>query len=151
MECDKFRNNILDFYYSDCDPDTIKEMWEHKTTCPECAALVQRISQVLGSADFIKEIEPDSFYYTRLSSKIKDKKPENIYARLFARLAQPLVAACLCALGIFIGVKISGNLPDTTINTKNNQNEVAELQLADDYFPKSGNEELIETYYLNDK
>jgi len=152
MICKNFKNNILNYYYSECEPATAKEMQEHMAKCKDCAALFQQLAAVLGSADYIKEAAPNPFYYTRLSAKINNQKPGSIYTRMIARLAQPLVAACLAALGIFIGVKIAGNLSDNYfVESKSYQSEVAEMQLADEYFPKSGDEELIETYYLNDK
>jgi len=152
MICKNFKINILNYYYGECKPDTAKEMKEHLTMCNECAVLFQQLAGVLGSADYIKAAEPNPFFFTRLSAKINNQKPERLYTRVVARLLQPLVAACLAVLGIFIGVKIAGNLSENYfVETKTTQSEVAETQLANEYFPKSGDEELIETYYLNDK
>lgn len=152
MICKNFKNNILNYYYGECDPDTAKEMKEHLVICNECAVLYQQLTGVLGSAKSINVAEPNPFFYTRLSAKINNQKPERIYTRLVARLVQPLVAACLAVLGIFIGVKIAGNLSENNfVESKTTQSEVAETQLANEYFPKTGDEELIETYYLNDK
>ncbi|HNW68965.1 MAG TPA: zf-HC2 domain-containing protein [Bacteroidales bacterium] len=152
MICKNFKNNILNYYYGESEPDTAREMKEHLATCHECAVLFQQLTGVLGSADHIKEAAPNPFFYTRLSAKIHNQKPVSIYTRMITRLVQPLMAACLAALGIFIGVKIAGNLSENYfVETKSTQSEVAEMQLANEYFPKSGDEELIETFYLNDK
>lgn len=151
MECKNFKNNILDFYYHESNTKISGEMEEHLSACSECAELFRHVSMVLGSANPIKEVKPDSFYYTRLSSKINVQPQRNVYARFFVRLAQPLLAACFAILGIFIGYKVVDGLQNNnTMVSKSDQVEVAELQLADEYFPRAANEENIETYYLNE-
>jgi len=151
MECKNFKNNILNFYYNESNTKISGEIQEHLSACGECAELFRQVSLVLGSADPLKEVKPDSFYYTRLSSKIKDQPEINVYARFFVRLAQPLLAACFAIFGIFIGYKIVDGLQNNnTMASKSDQVEVAELQLAEEYFPQTANEENIETYYLNE-
>lgn len=152
MECKNFKNNILNYHYYESDLKTLAEMHEHKANCADCSALYLKISRVLGSADIVKEIQPDSFFYTRLSAKINNQKPEKIYVRMFAKLAQPLFAVCLVILGIFIGFKISSSLQDNNLtNSKTDNSQIVVSQLANEYYLKTADEEIIETYYLNDK
>ncbi len=151
MECKNFKNNILNFYYHECNTKISGEMQEHVSACSECAELFRQVSLVLGSTDPVKEVKPDSFYYTRLSSKINVQPESHVYTRFFVRLAQPLLAACFAVFGIFIGYKIVDGLQNNnSMVSKSDQVEVAELQLAEEYFPHSANEENIETYYLNE-
>ncbi|HOY31852.1 MAG TPA: hypothetical protein PKW80_08250 [Bacteroidales bacterium] len=150
MDCVRFKNSILNYYYGECDPVLTKELQDHLTGCEKCSIIFAQISGVLSSAETIKSEEPEPFYYTRLQAKIGDYKTGHIRSHLFARLAQPLAAACLAALGVFIGIRISGNLADQTlVGNDINQTEVAEVQLANEYFPKADKDDIIETYYLN--
>jgi len=151
MNCEKFEHRIIDLYYRDCDKNISEEMQDHLKVCNKCAELYGKVSAILGSVVQQNAAEPDNFYYLRLSAKIKSQKKES-KTRVYTWLAQPLVAACLAALGIFIGIRISGNFSFTnTAEEQLNKHETAELQLADEYNMKSDDAELIENYYINDK
>lgn len=152
MECKNFKNNILNFHYNESDSETHAEMQEHMAQCVDCSALYLNITKVLGSVDIVSEMQPDSFLYTRISAKTDNQKSETIYFRLITRLAQPLFAVCFAIMGIFIGYKISSSLNENNLsNSQNNNSQKVVSQLAGEYYLKSAEEEIIETYYLNDK
>ncbi len=148
MDCNKFKNHFLDYYYGECDPLLGNEIRAHLSGCNDCNALYRKISAVLGSAGNLKDTGPDSFYYTRLASRLEEKKLRFRNARIVTWLAQPLVAACLALLGIFIGTRMSSGLSGNRQEINNKQAEVTVLQVADEYYLSQDETEQIENYYL---
>ncbi len=151
MNCEFFKNNILDFYYNDCNNDTSLKMREHIARCHECAALYGKMAAVLGSADRVKEAVPDAFYYTRLSSKMDRVHQMPVYTRWLMQAAKPLLAASFVIFGVFVGYEIYDKLQQIKpVNANNISADIAEVQLADEYMLKADSEEILNTYFFNE-
>ena len=102
MDCKIVTDNILFYLDKELDSEISKQFEEHLNQCVECQLLYQKIAGSYSTIEMVKNLNPDPFFYTRLSAQLEETK-EKRGLQLFINALKPLAVAASIALGIIIG------------------------------------------------
>ena len=111
MNCQKVKENILEYQRGQLRQALKQEMTEHLGACSSCSVQFQQFQQVEAELDRLVEIEPSPYFDQKLSARLDEIVKLGVpwRSRLFlwlqARYALSFVLLLLTTLGAWVGFR----------------------------------------------
>jgi hypothetical protein len=105
MNCQKVKENLLEYQHDQLSQDLKREIAEHVGSCSSCGVQFRQFQQVEAELDRLAEIEPSPYFDQKLNAKLDElMKPSAPWgSRLFLwlqdRYALSFVLLLLTTLG----------------------------------------------------
>jgi hypothetical protein len=111
MNCQKVKENLLEYQHDQLSQDLKREIAEHVGSCSSCGVQFRQFQQVEAELDRLAEIEPSPYFDQKLNAKLDELvKPSAPWgSRLFLwlqdRYALSFVLLLLTTLGAWVGFR----------------------------------------------
>jgi len=110
MKCKKIHNKLIFFLDGDLSSNEEKQIKDHLTECPDCAAFADHLKKTLNVIQSEKSPEVNPFFYTRLKAKIEDQAAasQKLHSWIsLEKILQPVFFTLLLTAGIYAGYKVA--------------------------------------------
>ncbi len=145
MKCKEIHKGINSYLEGKMDSKNQDLFNAHLEACSSCKKLVEEVSTTLSSFDQVNKLQPDPFMYTRLMQEIENRSKTGLWIN-FQRIIQPIAAAAVLIIGMFIGIGIGNNysMDGEVLASAESQT------LMDDYLFNDIEYEAVEIFLLNE-
>jgi len=150
MNCKEVHKNLIFYIENELKTETQSKIQEHINACVSCKKLCEKVKNTLGIINSEEKFKSYPFFFTRIQQKIDELNSLEIktgFLSSFTKALKPVALAILLAFGIFFGINL-GNKYKT--NNYTESNEYLIQAYANEYYVNELNEEIIETFLLND-
>lgn len=107
MNCKTVHNKLIFFLDKELPVSEMKEFKEHLNNCLDCALFAEELSKTLGILETDKIDSENPFFYTRVTSRLKNNKTEQIPEQaLTVRILQTAAFAIILLFGVYSGIKL---------------------------------------------
>ena len=145
MKCKEIHKEINSYLNGKLDSKNLDLFNLHMEACSSCKKLVEDVSTTLSSLDHVNQLQPDPFLHTRLMQEIENRSTSGLLVS-FQRVIQPMIAATVLILGIYLGIGLGNNY-----SMEGEALASAESQtLMDDYLFNDIEYEAVEIFLLNE-
>jgi predicted anti-sigma-YlaC factor YlaD len=145
MKCKEIHQGINSYLDKKLEADSLDLFNSHLKACSSCKRLVDEVSATWSGIDQVEKLQSDPFLYTRIMQEVENRTLTGV-SRAIQRILQPMVAAAILVIGIYIGVGLGNNYSmDSEVFAS------AESQtLMDDYLFNDIEYESVEIFLLNE-
>jgi predicted anti-sigma-YlaC factor YlaD len=110
MNCQKVRENLLEYQRDQLSKDFKREIAKHLESCSSCGVQFQQFQQVEAELDRLVEIEPSRYFDQKLSAKLDELVKlapcrNRLFLWLQERYALSFVLLLLTTLGAWVGFR----------------------------------------------
>ncbi len=150
MNCKEVHKNLIFYIEKELNAKTQSKIHEHINACVSCKKLYEEIKNTLEIINSKEKNKSYPFFFTRIQQKVGELNSSEIktgFLPSFTKALKPVTLAILLAFGIFLGINL-GNKYKTNNYTESNENLIQAY--ANEYYVNELNEEIIETFLLND-
>lgn len=127
------------------EPKKLELFNSHLEECISCKNLVTEVSATLSSSDNSESLKADPFLYTRLMQEIENRSTAGLAIR-FQRILQPIAAAAIIIIGIYVGIGLGNNYS----LDREGFASIEDQTLIDDYLFNDIEYESAEIFLLNE-
>jgi len=150
MKCSEIQKKLIFYIEKELEKTSTLEIESHLSKCKKCNSIFNEMNKTYSILNNGKQLNPNPFFYTRLSEKIKEIENKRIFHPSFIKILQPIVVSFVLIVSVVLGIVI-GNEFSQNSNIFENITETEIQVYSDNFYLNEIDEESFENFLINGK
>lgn len=150
MKCSEIQKKLIFYIEKELEKNSTMEIESHISKCKKCNSIFNEMNKTYSILNNVEQLNPNPFFYTRLSEKIKEIENKRIFHPSFIKILQPIVVSFVLIVSVVLGIVI-GNEFSQNSNIFENITETEIQVYSDNFYLNEIDEESFENFLINGK